>query len=700
MMNDFRFCFHSLLLLGTACSDPTLTRISATEPADTSVSADTESSTDTDTVDSDTSMQAHEVFEQLELLEYHVTMDDADRERLEEHGDEEVFLPASVTINGGNIDQGFPEVGFRHKGSYSLMHCYESGSRNYEDECAKISYKLKFDEVDPDARFFGLKKINLHAMSSDDTKLRERLAYDMFNSFGVDAPRTAYAKLFINEDLMGLFVQVEEIDGRYTAHHFPSDGDGNLYKEVWPKANYPDSHFLDHLETNNNPEDNPNVSDMQDFGAAVDGCTEETFPSAMEAWVDIDTLLRYMAVDRASKNWDGIVTFYDPSTSHNFYWYHDAKQGGIFHLIPWDLDNTFWEFDPYMHPEQWVTADPVPDWNVKPASCDPVPLWEPTGDTTATPPGCDKLINLLASTSWDRFKEFGDALLEGPLQMSVMEDKLATWEAEIDDAAAEDPYLDYTSWRDAADGFRSILDRAIDDFTLHLQEGYRVQEPVVTIPEPSDEELLATIPESGLLVDVINNYEFEGGAASSAPKDVSCSSNDTTIIDASWNTKNPIFGTADLRLDFEITRTPGAWDEWLEVHAATDDSQKFDLTGFTLISLTMKSDVTRTVRVMVDSPVYYESFGNAWPNFMMEFQVGPTAQIFKVKLDKLYYPSWAKDAWGDGDGWTSSDEEALEQVLERFDGLIIQPVPNQDSAGELVDEVETGYLQVDNIYFR
>jgi hypothetical protein len=241
---------------------------------------------------------------------------------------------------------------------------------------------------------------------------------------------------------------------------------GLSQKEVWPKPGLDDEHYLGALRTNDHPEDPPGVSDMQAFARAVDGCTEETFVEVMADGVDLDNLLRYMAVDRAAKNWDGIVTFYHWTRPHNFYWYHEAKPGGIFHLIPWDLDNTFWEFDPVMHPEQWVTADPVPEWNID----------------------------------------------------------------------------------------------------------------------------------------------------------------------------NPISGTADLKYNFEFTRVEGAWNEWTNLYVYTEAEQAFDLSAYTEISIAMKADTDRSVRVRALSPVYEEAFGGAWSEFGTDIRVTDTPTVYKIRLAGLTYP--------------------------------------------------------------
>ncbi len=331
---------------------------------------------------------------------------------------------------------------------------------------------------------------------------------------------------------------------------------------------------------------------------------------------------------------------------------------------------------------------------------DPVPLWSPDSDTRSTPPGCDKLINLLAATGWDRFEAIGRELLAGPLSYDVMEGKLDEWSALIGSAVEEDPYIDYDDWQEQVAELRWSLEMAIVDFTDHLSEGYVIQEPEVVIPEPDDATLNAERGESGLLVDIINNYEFTGGAEAEAPKDVYSYAEDTAVERPWWHTDEPLSGTADLRFDFEFNRVEGAWNEWVGVGLGTDDWQEFDLSDFTEILITLKTDRDRDVRVRVNSEAYDDDFGDVQSEFGVDFNVTDTPTIFKLKLERLSYPDWAKDDWGADQGWTTTDAEARALVLTRFTGLIFSPAPTRDDDGEMIDEVEVGHLQIDNIYFR
>ena len=646
-------------------------------------------------------MLASSVFADDQVLEVEIQLSDEDWQTLEEHGNEEIYFPASVSIRGGDFAEFSVErIGFRHKGSWTLNHCWDDfgGERSYAAECAKLSYKMKFDEYETDARFEGLKRLNLHASSGDATKLRELLAYDTFNAFGVVAPRAVPARLTINGELQGVFIAVEVIDGRFTAAHFPEGGDGNLYKEMWPRTTISDASMVDSLHAN---EDTPDVSDMQQFASAVASATEATFLDAMDPWVDLDAMLHYIAVDRALKNWDGIMAFYGFDRPHNYYWYHDDGAEGRFHLIPWDLDNTFWQFDPVTAPEQWVLADPVPDWNVAPGSCEPMSIWEPGSSTRVTPPGCDPFLGLLAKTGWTRFTEIAAELIAGPIRYETLEAKITAFEALLEPLVAEDPLLDVGQWRSETQRFREILRNVASDLEAYVARGYTTQAPQQSLPEPAPEQFTESKLASGLLLDGVNNFEFSDAVAGEALTDSYSYADEAARGNLFWNTTEPLNGGGDFRFEFEYFSNPGdPWNEWSAAVLQTDGSQQVDVSAFTQISMTVVADSARTLRVRIASPAYEEQFNGAWTEFGTELSVGTTPITVKLRIDRFFYPDWAKDGWGAGQGWTTDDSAALAILLRRFSGLLFAPLAHTDAAGELVGDRDPGFIQVDDIYFQ
>ncbi len=643
------------------------------------------------------------LFTDDQVLEVRLTLAPADWTELEEHGDKEEYVPAAVELSGAGFeDVSIEQIGMRHKGAYSLHHCWDEngGVRNYEGECAKLSLNLKFDNYDDNARFDGLKRLNLHASSGDASKLREFLGYETYAAFGVDAPRAVPARVFINGEVMGLYIAVEEIDGRYTKAHFPDGGDGNLYKEVWPRAEIDDAQFVEALESN---EEIADVSGMRAFADAVDSSTEANFLSKMEGIIDLDNVLRYMAVDRATKNWDGITAFYSPLMPHNYYFYQDSSDDPRFHLIPWDLDNVFWQFDPYMYPQDWVTAAPIPDWNSKPNNCQPRSVWDVGGDVKITPPRCDPFLDLLALTSWDRFVELGNELISGPLSASALSTRIQHRRAQIDSIVAEDPFLDYAAWQAAVTELSTFTNLARTDFQAFLGAGLIEEEPLPDVSLPP-EVLNAETTDTGLIVSGVTNFEYAAAPPQTEPTGLIQSGDGTSSFLASWNTTSPLSGNADLMFEFTFVRQPGTYNEWVDMTLPVLDAggleTEVDVSAATYLVLTLSADKARPVRIRANSPAYADTWGGIWTEFGVDVTASTTPQTLVLDLRNFVYPQWAKDPWEADQGFSIPASEALEVVLERFSGLIFAPTATFDAAGDLATEEEPGFVHIDNIYFH
>jgi hypothetical protein len=195
----------------------------------------------------------------------------------------------------------------------------------------------------------------------------------------------------------------------------------------------------------------------------------------------------------------------------------------------------------------------------------------------------------------------------------------------------------------------------------------------------------------------ITNFEFAQAPVGVAPIGVEVFGDPLATYLAKWNTTKPLSGTADLHFDFTFSRGPEAYDEWVNVDMFTAEA---DVTAFKGITVLLSADVTRQVRIRAWSPVYDEVFGGIWSEFGVDRFVGPTPVAVKVDFADLEYPLYARAPWTSGQGFPGTDEEARALVLSRFQGLIFAPAATFDGAGELVSETETGWLRVDNIYFR
>jgi hypothetical protein len=93
----------------------------------------------------------------------------------------EEYTEGTVHLLGGDGRSrlgSWDNVGIRFKGYYgSLRACFAGTwqtSLEAQQKCNKLSFKLKFNYEDHDQRFFGLKKVMLHASLSDTSLMRER----------------------------------------------------------------------------------------------------------------------------------------------------------------------------------------------------------------------------------------------------------------------------------------------------------------------------------------------------------------------------------------------------------------------------------------------------------------------------------------------------------------------------------------------
>ncbi len=94
----------------------------------------------------------------------------------------------------------------------------------------RLGFKLLFDTLDPDARFYNEKHINLLGVDGDESLLSERLALGLMDAQGVPAGRVIHSRVFVNDEFLGIFpVSQEPDDQPFVDDHFVKES-GHLYK--------------------------------------------------------------------------------------------------------------------------------------------------------------------------------------------------------------------------------------------------------------------------------------------------------------------------------------------------------------------------------------------------------------------------------------------------------------------------------------
>lgn len=394
-------------------------------------------------------------FRDTHVHDIDLTVDPEDLALIDSDPSAEAYVDANVVVDGESLNT----IGLRYKGSAGafLAPCTAATlpSEMRGPKVGKCSIKLDFDRVHSDQRLHGLKKLNLHAMGRDPSLLREQLGYALFREMGVATPRSTYVRVMINGQLEGLFLGVEQIDGRFTRARFSEGGQGNVYKELWPNTVDP-GRIRAALQTNEDDE-GVSVMSMLAFGAAV-----QVEPRAALRWLDRDYMLHYIAVDRMILNDDGAFRWYcynlfgfdlGRGSNHNFYWY-ESPVGTKMWLIPWDLDLSF-------AGAARVRIDR--DWRDK-SACDchvAADITEPASPQRA--PACDPLTGEVAD--WlDDYEQAVDDLLAGPLSGKAVDDKLMRWttliEPTVVEAAGVKSSPSESEWHDAVSYLRSVIDHS------------------------------------------------------------------------------------------------------------------------------------------------------------------------------------------------------------------------------------------------
>mgnify|MGYP000924595820 CR=1 FL=1 len=220
------------------------------------------------------------------------------------------YFPGVVRIDGQVVTQ----VGVRKKGFLGSL------------DTTKPSLKLKFDEFVVDQRFAGLKTLTLNNAKQDPSYIKQCLTYQTFAAAGVPASRCNFARVRVNGNDMGLYVNVEAITKPMLRRHF-ADDEGNLYEGTL-------SDFRDGWLGTFELKTNEMLNDRSDLAALTTAleATDAQLLTALDPHVDVDGFLTFWATETLVGHWDGYT-----GNANNFYAYHDPVSGR-FQFLPWGVD--------------------------------------------------------------------------------------------------------------------------------------------------------------------------------------------------------------------------------------------------------------------------------------------------------------------------------------------------------------------------
>ncbi len=207
----------------------------------------------------------------------------------------------------------------------------------------KPSLRVDFNRNDPKQEFLGLKSLVLRNNSQDASQLHNRLAILSFRLMGLPASREAHARLYVNDQYIGLYLMVEEVKKELLKFNF-GENDGQLWDYNWVRG---EPYHFDYLgpdpglyipkffspETHEN---NPDSATLIEMIRIMNQASDADFPSAIGEYLDLRRVMAHVAVEIFVGDPDDVL-------ENNLFLYRFERRK-LFQWVPWDKDGAFKSF--------------------------------------------------------------------------------------------------------------------------------------------------------------------------------------------------------------------------------------------------------------------------------------------------------------------------------------------------------------------
>lgn len=246
----------------------------------------------------------------------------------------EARMIGTVYVNGMRFDS----AGVRYKGNSSYF-------RTRKDAEKKLPFNIKLDFKKKNQKLGGIHStVRLSNAFLDPGFIRDPLSYDIVRRF-MPASQCNFAKLYINNQYYGLYVNTESVDLNFVKKHFGTTK-GHLVKcdpDQWERTR----------SQNGCPKgENASLSYLNDNAGCYDAFYEvddaaawtplltliktlNKNPEKIESVLDVDQTLWMLALNNAMVNLDS----YTGSLAHNYFMWFDSVNVG--HPIMWDFNMSF-----------------------------------------------------------------------------------------------------------------------------------------------------------------------------------------------------------------------------------------------------------------------------------------------------------------------------------------------------------------------
>lgn len=264
------------------------------------------------------------IFDPDVLRTFFLEFENADWEQeLADFKNSDVEVPATVTVDG----KEYREVGVHFRGNTSFM---------FTGEGRKRPLNLSFDFVHKDQNLGGQRTLNLLNAHEDPSFLRALLYLEIARAYH-PAPRANLIRVVINGECWGVYTCVQQFN-----KDFAQDWFGTTKGARWRVPGSPQTRAgleysgdapapyrrLYEIKTKDTPE---SWTELIKLCRTLNETDTAELPKAIEPILDVDGVLRFLAVEAVLINSDG---YWVRSSDYNLY----LDKTGRFHVLPHDIN--------------------------------------------------------------------------------------------------------------------------------------------------------------------------------------------------------------------------------------------------------------------------------------------------------------------------------------------------------------------------
>jgi len=195
-------------------------------------------------------------------------------------------------------------------------------SRNYP----KLGYNIKINN----GNLLGRKIFRLRSNVNDPSLMRSKLSCDILNRLGLPSVSANYARLFINDEFMGLYILIDAYKTSWIKKTFEEDKEvENFYRCKERNCNFSTNNL--ELCTNDNDKYANNTESLEEFITAINSAkTREDVEDIM----DVDVFVRTWIYEWLLGSWDHTLI-----NGKNYFLYKQID--GKWLILIYDFDTMF-----------------------------------------------------------------------------------------------------------------------------------------------------------------------------------------------------------------------------------------------------------------------------------------------------------------------------------------------------------------------